>query len=219
MPEKVNIIACDAVYTATWQEVLNRSAIRELPANTKTLVDNVAQIGYENAASKLKYRDSILSYLDEWTRKTLTATATGANNAQYGYAFLQSLETDQRIMTIIMDYSSKWVKVISQETTNSVWHNVYNADIAQLVINNSAIERRESANMKWLIPIPYVLLEIFFLSLSLIFGVSFYYGLNGNGFIIGPWTHLLLLVGTVGLALTVLAGGCEWVYKQHGQPK
>ena len=132
MTGKENIISTipqDPVYIASWEEVLNRSAILELPVNAKTLVDNVAQIGYENAISKSRYRDSILSYLNEWTRETSESSGTG--KVQYANTVWQSLDADQQGITIVINYTSKWVKAISQETTDYLQRNVYNADISR----------------------------------------------------------------------------------------
>lgn len=220
MTGKENIISTipqDPVYIASWEEVLNRSAILELPVNAKTLVDNVAQIGYENAISKSRYRDSILSYLNEWTRETSESAGTG--KVQYANTVWQSLDADQQGITIVINYTSKWVKAISQETTDYLQRNVYNADISKLVIRNSAIERREYINMKRFIPISYVVLGVIFLSFSFIFGFTFSFGLRSGSFIVGPWTHLMLLLASIGLLATVVAAGVEWVKLQDVQQK
>jgi len=77
--------------------------------------------------------------------------------------------------------------------------------------------KQEREFVKNLLPIPYVILGAVFLSLSIVFGFKFYLGFNGGSFLIGPWANLMLLIGAVGLTITVIVACIEWRRQiQHG---
>lgn len=54
-------------YSIEWENVIRQPAMRNLSAESKALVDNVARIGNEHATLQSKYQKELLAYLRRWT--------------------------------------------------------------------------------------------------------------------------------------------------------
>ena len=157
-----------AEYEKVWGTIVTRPSIQRMSPESKQLVDNIAQIGYNHARSRIDYKKDLLQYTFRWTEEVRLKPT--------GYAL----------------------------------NPVYNADVIKILIRDASAERRECEYMKRLIPVSYVLLGAIFLSLSFIFGFTFYLGLHGRNYLIGPWTNLMLFVASVGLTTTVAVAIFEW---------
>lgn len=191
----------EVIYQNQWKEIVTRPAMKEMPGTTRELVDQLVRIGYEYSTDELGYNTSVIKYLNAWSSRP-------APREKQIFFEIKFDPVPARIEENVLTRRNA--------PTFSV-HYSYDVDAESMSV--IAKGKGRGSDMNYLIPLPYVLLEILFLSLSLVLGMSFYYGFHGNGFIIGPWTHLMLLVGMVGLTATVFAGVCEWVYKQNVQKK
>ena len=198
-----------------WAEVLNRPAIREIPSDIQILVDGVVHIGYDHARSVDAYTKDLLEEMSHWSAGQHLSKVDRDDN--YTKAIIQYYT--------LWDYSL-WVPALDQKkrkmelnTTDFLIKYIYDEDWTDSFPVTLARRESELGNMRRMIPFSYVFYGTLFLSLSLIFGITFYYGLHGAGFIVGPWTHLMLFVGAVGLTATAVAAGIEWVKLRSGQEK
>ena len=68
---------------------------------------------------------------------------------------------------------------------------------------------QESKN-SGIIPLSYLIMAVVFATLTAVFTTTFYLGRHGGGFIIGPWTNLMLMVASIGMLVTVAVATAEW---------
>lgn len=199
-----------------WAEVLNRPAIQEIPSDIQMLVDAVAQIGYAHARSGDAYTKDLLEEISYWS--------AGPHSTEVK----DQLKRDQESHYTheIIRYYNQWTFAYDQKKrkiqlnmTDFSPKYIYSGDRTDPVPVTPVSRKSELGNMSRIIPLSYAVYTTLFLSLSLVFGITFYYGLRGAGFIVGPWTHLMLFVGAVGLTATAVATGIEWVKLQNGRKK
>ena len=196
-----------------WAEVLNRPAIEEMPSDIQMLVDDVARIGYEHARSVDAYSKDLLERMSYWSARPRPQKVRDE---------LHSCLKEDRgdyCTNEIIQYYNLWTFADNQKkrarqlnTTYFLIKPTYNWDWTNPTSVTPASRESELDNMSRMIPLSYVFYGTLFFGLSLVFGITFYYGIQHDaGFIVGPWTHLMLFVGAVGLTATAVAAVIDWV--------
>ena len=161
------------------------------PGQARAFLDIVAQLGHDHARSEFEYDKELKQYLNLW---------------------LNQISQDQSICA-----GQNSIDML--KSTLFVQEYAYNTDTTNAVGQVESVERIGRDVVKRLIPISYAVAGMLFFSLSLIFGFTFYLGLHGAGYLIGPWTNLMLLVAAIGMTLTVLAAIFEWRKLSNGWQK
>ena len=179
-------------YYQTWRSILVQPTMQQLNPNTAKLLDAIAQIGYQHANSKDAYKRDISRYFFLWGEKVQSMSSQPSKNEP------QEVLSHYAVFT-----------ATSKKTTFFIPQSCYTKGKV-LDLQAKSLERQFSKYMKRVIPLSYAISFAIFLSLSVIFGFTFYNGLHGGSYFIGLWTNLMLLIAAAGLTITVFAACSEW---------
>lgn len=184
-----------ARYHEKWELIIHQPTVLEMPENTRQMIDEVAQIGYEHALLKLDYQDDLMGCLTKWAMHTLPESTV----------FTPEFVYDDDVGTLdFIGWDGVDAKLSMRDAALQV------RVIPQLDVPVKALEKSEHEYMKRMIPLSYAVMGVLFLSLSLLFAFTFYLGRHGGMFLIGPWVNLMLLIGALGLTVTVVVASVEW---------
>lgn len=201
-----------------WCSVVTQPSIQQLDPDVAKLFDAVAQIGYQHADSKNAYKYDIFSYLSRWNEKIISLGKYLSNDGSYNVLHNDTADTIRYDPSEIL-YISHILDTydLSSRKKQLSFHNnpaIFRDEASNL--QTKSLERQFSRYMKRVIPLSYAITFSVFLSLSLIFSFTFYIGLKGGNYFIGPWTNLMLLIAATGMEITVFVACGEWRSWQRG---
>ena len=185
-------------YKKEWTSILNQPTIHELSLGTQEIIDDLARIGLEHAQSKTGYLDDFFDYMLMWSNND------GVKPTDFAPDFIYDAGEDAIDFINTMNKMGA-VRFISNATALDEVEFV-----SRIIIPDKPVEGSGREYMRRLVPLSYMIMGTIFLSLSFVFAFTFYLGCHGGLFFIGAWTNLMLLVGAVGLTVTVLVAVIEW---------